>query len=331
MRAGVAATVLVVEDDPEILRLMKSVLGRDFNVLGATSAEEALQVLARERVQAVISDQMLPAMSGVELLKEVAALQPDAARVLVTASTRVDTVQEAINVARVKRFLAKPFRVAELLSTVGEAIHEAAVAQIRSALVRELKGRNVELSRTLAELEARDQSLSSRIEGLAFRDGITGLYTHRYFQEALAVELQRAKVSRRTLGMVLVDVDRFRRFNREYGFAEGDVLLRTVATLVAPGAEASARYACNRFSALLRNVTEADAVAWAERVRAESEAAGQAKAIAGPFTVRCAVAIFPDIGPECPDLIDACEYALDDARAGGGNRVIVARAIAPPA
>ncbi|MBX5484163.1 MAG: diguanylate cyclase [Myxococcaceae bacterium] len=325
MGVHVGATVLVVEDEPEILRLMKSVLGRDFNVLTAASAEEALQLLQTEKVAAIISDQMLPAMSGVELLKEVATRQPDAARVLVTASARVDTLQEAINVARVKRFLAKPFRAAELLAVVGEAIHEMAVAQIKSELVRELKGRNVELSRAMAELEARDKDLSSKLEGLAFRDGVTGLFTHRYFQETLAAEVARARISRRPVSIVLADVDGFRRFNREYGFAEGDLALRTVAAVVA-STEAAARYGSNRFAAILPGVDQPGAHDWAERVRAEVERRGKSRSSPGAFTVRCGVAAFPEIGPTESELVDACERALAEAGLQGGNRVVIAAA-----
>ena len=321
MGAREAATVLVVEDEPEILHLMKQVLSRDFNVSVAGSAEEALKLLRAEKFHAVVSDHMLPAMSGVELLKQVALLQPDAARVLVTASTRIDTAQEAVNIARVKRFLAKPFRAADLLSTVGEAVHEAAVAQIKSHLVRELKERNDELSRALATLEAHDDELSQKLQGLAFRDGVTGLYTHRYFHEALSAELARAKMGGVPRAVAMVDVDHFRAWNREYGFAEGDLLLRRVAgTLVA--CEAPARYGSNRFAVLLPGMSGPEAAAWAEKIRGDVERLGQSRGVPGPFTARVAISVYPDDGAEEDTLIDVVEQRLEDAGREGGNRVL---------
>ncbi len=323
MGARVSATVLVVDDDEQILHLMKQVLGRDFSVLTASSAEEALGFLRQEKVHAVVSDHMLPAMSGVELLREVAALQPDAARVLVTASSRVDTAQDAINVARVRRFLTKPFRAAELLSTVGEAIHESAVAQIKSELVRELKARNTELSRAMSTLESRDRNLSENLQGLAFRDPVTGRYTHRFFQEALSASVVRARASRKGFALVLVDVDRFRAFNAEQGWAEGDVLLNRVAGFLtsASGAEAGARFASNTFAVLLQGSEDAAARAWADGIRQRVEAWSRSDEAPGAVSVRAGYALFPAHGEDEASLLASAERALERAKAQGGNRV----------
>lgn len=309
MGPRVAATVLVVEDEAEILHLMKQVLSRDFVVHTATSGEEALQILRSEKVHAVVSDHMLPEMTGVDLLRQVAQLQPDAARVLVTASTQVATAQDAINVARVRRFLTKPFRAQELLSTVGEAIHEVAVAQIKTELVRELKARNSELSRTMELFRARDSDLSDKLENIALRDAVTGLYIHRYFQEALSAELLRARAARRPLSLVMVDVHQFGHWNREYGFAEGDVLLQRLAELLDAGGVA-ARYGGGRFAVLLPNATSEDARGWAERIRAAAEQLGKGKELAGPFVLRLGAATFPDEAQDEAELIDAAVRAL---------------------
>ena len=82
MREPVAAKIVVVEDDAAVLRMMTQVLSQDFLVFSSASAEEALEVLKKERVQAVVADQMLPGMLGVALLRRVSALQPEAARIL---------------------------------------------------------------------------------------------------------------------------------------------------------------------------------------------------------------------------------------------------------
>ena len=322
----VAASVLVVEDDPEILRLMQQVLSRDFVVHTATDAEEALQILSKERVHAVVSDHMLPTMSGVELLRIVASQHPDAARVLVTASTRMDTAQEAVNVARVRRFLAKPFRANDLLSTVGEAIHEMAVAQIKSELVRELKGRNSELSGALAQLAARDKDLSKKIENFALNDNVTGLFTHRYFQEALSAELVRAKVARSTLALVIVDIDRFRAWNHDYGYAEGDVVLRRLGEALV-GAEAASRYGGDVLAALLPRADAAHAQQWAESLCRKARELGRERDLAGRFTVRCGVALFPEHATHDQDLIDAAERAVAVAKSQGGDCVVLASSL----
>ncbi|MBF5044998.1 MULTISPECIES: diguanylate cyclase [Myxococcaceae] len=334
MAERVAARVLVVEDDPAILRLMQQVLSQDFNVFTAASGEEALAVLRAERVHAVVADQMLPGIVGVELLRQVSVEQPHAARILVTASARVEDAQDAINVAKVKRFLAKPFRTGELLSTVGEAVHEAALGEIKTQLVAELKERNSHLSRTLEALEVRDQGLLKKLEGLAFRDGLTSLFTHRYFQEALSAELARVRRRTRCFALLFADVDGFRAYNLARGYAEGDALLRELARLLAvpevtPVRSASpqdiaARYGSNRFSLLLPQTERARALETAERIRAGAERLelpGGAR-----ITVSVSVALFPEHGGSEQALIQAGERALREAKAAGGNRVEVASA-----
>lgn len=316
----VAASVLVVEDDAEILRLMKQVLSRDFVVHTASSGEEALQILRTQKVHAVVSDHMLPSMTGVDLLREAAMLQPDAARVLVTASTRMDTAQEAVNVAKVKRFLTKPFRTAELIATVGEAIHEVALTQIKTQLVQELKARNSVLSRAVNALEARDTDLSHKLEQLALRDAVTGLFTHRYFMEALAAERARSQRTRGSFSLVLFGVDAFRIFNREYGYSEGDHLLRRVARLLAP-LETAARYGGDRFAVLLAGVEREGALATAEQVRVDAEKVGHSADSPGSFTLSAGVATFPDQGEDEEALVDAAERALSQAKKAGGNRI----------
>ncbi len=316
----VAASVLVVEDDAEILRLMKQVLSRDFVVHTAASGEEALQILRTQKVHAVVSDHMLPTMTGVDLLREAATLQPDAARVLVTASTRMDTAQEAVNVAKVKRFLTKPFRTAELIATVGEAIHEVALTQIKTQLVQELKDRNSVLSRAVNALEARDADLSHKLEQLVLRDPVTGLFTHRYFMEALSAERARSQRTRGSFSLVLFGVDAFRTFNREYGYAEGDHLLRRVARLLVP-LETAARYGGDRFAVLLAGVGREGARATAEQVRAQAETLAQSPDSPGHFTLSAGVVTFPDQGEDEEELVDAAERALIEAKRAGGNRV----------
>lgn len=346
MADSVAAKVLVVEDSPAFLQLMKQILSKDFTVFTTTSAEEALQLLRTERVHAVVADQMLPGMVGVELLKQVASLQPNAARILVTASGRVEDAQDAINQARVRRFLAKPFRTQDLLATVGEAVHEAALVEIRDRLVQELKERNGlgnrpppshprqrKAGRRPTALEQVDSDLDSR---MALRDGLTGVFNHRFFQEALSAELVSARRQKRKVGLVLVDVDGFRRYNLSLGYASGDKLLQQVGQiLVLEATDSSAggqeshtleiisRYGGDVFGVLLPTADMEAGRQYAERVRLAVERFSSSKEAGHgfPVTVSAAVAVFPDSAQNEQELIAVAEEALRAAKAEGRNRV----------
>ncbi|WP_281171741.1 GGDEF domain-containing response regulator [Cystobacter fuscus] len=361
MSEPVAAKVLVVEDNRTMLALMQYYLSKDFTVFLARSAEEALEVLQREQLHAVVSDQNLgDGLMGVDLLKRVSELQPHAARILVTASQKLEDAQKAINEARVNHFLTKPFTEQELKNTVGQAVHNAALVAIRDKMVQELKeqlglrpakpaaGRSPPSSTRIKTVEPRapdakgggNQPLIPESERLAFRDGLTGLYNHRYFQEALSAGLLSARRREQKLMLVLVDIDGFRRFNLSRGYAEGDKLLRRVAQLVTElmedpvtharsdnSSEIAARYDWDVFGVVLCNADVERARTYAEKLRKaveeldfpEGTGGGQ-----GEVTVSAAISVFPDPARSEQDLISFAEKALRASKLVGPNRVVIA-------
>ncbi|WP_433307133.1 response regulator [Actinoplanes sp. CA-030573] len=117
------STVLVVDDESEILEALSLQLRRDHRVLTAGSGDDALRVLADAGpVAAVISDLRMPGMDGVELLRRVQLEYPDTTRVLHTAQSDLNAAIAAINDGGVYRYLAKPVKSEELRATVQEAV-----------------------------------------------------------------------------------------------------------------------------------------------------------------------------------------------------------------
>lgn len=351
-----------------MLALMQYYLSKDFTVFLARSAEEALEVLQREQLHAVVSDQNLgDGLMGVDLLKRVAELQPHAARILVTASQKLEDAQKAINEARVNHFLTKPFTEQELKNTVGQAVHNAALVAIRDKMVQELKeqiGLRPAVAKPAAaagpgarpssppstRVKAVDTqkpeskgsatpSLIPESERQAFRDGLTGLYNHRYFQEALSAGLLSARRREQKLALVLVDIDGFRRFNLSRGYTEGDKLLRRVAQVVTEmmedpvtharsdnSSEIAARYDWDVFGVVLCNADVERARTYADKVRkaVEEMAFPEEDGVAGEVTVTVSVAVFPDQARNEQELISTAEKALRTSKAGGPNRVVLA-------
>jgi diguanylate cyclase (GGDEF)-like protein len=341
-----------------MLALMQYYLSKDFTVFLARSAEEALELLQREQLHAVVSDQNLgDGLMGVDLLKRVAELQPHAARILVTASQKLEDAQKAINEARVNHFLTKPFTEQELKNTVGQAVHNAALLAIKDKMMRELKERvlNPDSGKSAAskpaagarpkpaeqrQPEGKGVSLIPESERLAFRDGLTGLYNHRYFQEALSAGLLSARRREQKLALVLVDIDGFRRFNLSRGYAEGDKLLRRVAQLVNElmedpvtharsdnSSEIAARYDWDVFSVVLCNADVERARTYAEKLRKAVEELdfpeGSGGAV-GEVTVTAAVVVFPDQARNEQELISTAENVLRASKVNGPNRVVLA-------
>jgi diguanylate cyclase (GGDEF)-like protein len=117
-----APTLLLVDDEPNILRALTRTLRRDgYRILTAGSARQAFELLAENEVQVVLSDQRMPAMSGTDFLGEVKSLYPDTVRLVLSGYTDLAAVTEAINRGAIYRFLTKPWVDEQLREHVREA------------------------------------------------------------------------------------------------------------------------------------------------------------------------------------------------------------------
>jgi EAL domain-containing protein (putative c-di-GMP-specific phosphodiesterase class I)/CheY-like chemotaxis protein len=107
-------SVLLVDDDPDVLRLLQLALRREvYDIHTAASAEEALIVLAHTPIAVLVSDHGLPGMQGLELLGRVKTMYPDTLRIVLSGYTDTAVVTAAINDGAVYRFLTKPCAGAE--------------------------------------------------------------------------------------------------------------------------------------------------------------------------------------------------------------------------
>ena len=334
--------ILIVDDDDDMVAMLEAVLGEDFTVLTARDAPQALQQLGATQFAGVIADHMLPGMSGIELLDGALVMQPHAARVLITASDRINVLRDAINEARVHRFLSKPLRLNELPTLVGEAIREAQLEVENARLVAELSKKNAELAlaNERLELEVAErtrelQAAVAELEQLALRDGLTGLFNHRYFQECLEVELSRAARHQHPVGFLFIDVDHFKHYNDRNGHPEGDKLLRKIANVLVGGRESGlpvatrksdvvARYGGEEFVMLLPETTLEGALIKAERLRSAIASYKFDNAHTQPLgcvSVSIGVACYPHHGKDKPTLIAAADRMLYKAKHDGRNRV----------
>jgi two-component system probable response regulator PhcQ len=115
--------VLIVDDEHIITDLLKDALSREpYGILSASSAEEALPILDRERLDVVISDEKMPGMSGSEFLAVVREKYPDTIRMILTGHASLESAIRAINEGEVYRFFTKPCNVFDLAMTIRQAI-----------------------------------------------------------------------------------------------------------------------------------------------------------------------------------------------------------------
>jgi DNA-binding NarL/FixJ family response regulator len=133
----------LVDDDEAALALAAALEGAPYEVLTAKSAAEALEVLEREDIQVVVSDEWMPGMRGVELLAQVAREYPYIVRILLTGDPQLDAAVRAINEGEIFRFLTKPCSPATLDAVIREALIRQSRGQLKEELMR-VAGQGIE-------------------------------------------------------------------------------------------------------------------------------------------------------------------------------------------
>ena len=188
----------------------------------------------------------------------------------------------------------------------------------------------VAISRDVTE----QKGLAERLETLATEDGLTGLANRRLFDERVLQEWSRGSRERASLGLLLVDLDHFKKYNDEYGHPAGDACLRIVAGVLAAEAQRpadlAARYGGEEFAMLLPNTDAAGCERIAERVRRALRAAAIPHAPNQPSGLVtasiggaiCRLGVERSAGPAV--LIEAADRALYAAKAAGRDRLVMA-------
>ena len=158
-------------------------------------------------------------------------------------------------------------------------------------------------------------------------DGLTGVYNHRYCQDRLAVEIERARRYDRTLSLIMLDLDDFKVFNDTWGHQEGDKLLKWFATLCSRtvrNIDVLSRYGGEEFLAILPESGGEEALAAAERIREATFR--QSLVVFGKnrgATVSAGVATFPEHGASRHALTLNADAALYYAKQRGKNRCFI--------
>src|SRR5262249_4101295 len=144
--------LLVVDDEPDLVQSVQDLLRRDYRVLGATRAREGLQILEREKVHIVMSDQRMPEMTGGEFLSWLRDTPPDTVRLLFTAYSDLKTVTEAVNQGNIYRYITKPWDEQELQGVLRQAAEHYDLIAERKRLLAELREKNEQLEQANADL-----------------------------------------------------------------------------------------------------------------------------------------------------------------------------------
>jgi diguanylate cyclase (GGDEF)-like protein len=183
-----------------------------------------------------------------------------------------------------------------------------------------------QLSLSLTNIELRE-----RLENMALRDGLTGLYNRRFLDETLERDLSKLQRDRKSGAVMLLDVDHFKRFNDSHGHQAGDEALRRVGTALLASVRQSdvvCRYGGEEFLVFLPDCNTAEATAKAEKIRAAVSGTSMTmgERVIPSVTISIGLAMFPTHAQTRAPLIQMADRALYQAKAAGRNRVVVAGA-----
>ncbi len=139
--------VLVVDDEPDVLRSVHDLLRIDYEVVTCQRASEALEHLkAASDFAVILSDQRMPGMTGVELLQQASRIRPDTSRLLFTAYADIHAVIAAINQGHIFRYITKPWDAEELESVIRQAVERHDLIVEKNQLLADLQSANAKLT-----------------------------------------------------------------------------------------------------------------------------------------------------------------------------------------
>ena len=195
-----------------------------------------------------------------------------------------------------------------------------------------------ELANAVAEhvaLALANLQLRETLRSQSIRDPLTGLFNRRFMEESLEREILRAGRNNSTIGILLLDIDHFKRYNDTFGHEAGDAVLREVGALLRKqvrGEDIPCRYGGEEFLLLLPGAPAEIALHRAEQLR---EAVRHLNVnfhgqTLGTLTISIGVAMFPQHGTGADSLLESGDRALYTAKESGRDQVLLATPISSP-
>lgn len=294
MPEGKDKVKILVIDDEEVMRSLLTDFLTDagYEVTAVATGEEGLEKVKTDGYAIVITDLRMPGIDGLEVLEKVRVMDMDICIIVITAYPSVESAVEAIREGAYD-YISKPFNIEEIKVVLRRAIE-------RHYLLKEAGQK--EFYRELSIL-----------------DGLTGVYNHRYFQEVLPREIERAKRYRHPICLLMIDLDDFKKYNDTYGHLAGDKLLREFAQFFVGTIRTTDevfRYGGEEFVIIYSETPKQGGIEVAKRMLNLTK-----KNM--PLSISIGLSCFPDDAENKGDLIKRADEALYQAKRLGKNRICI--------
>ena len=295
--------LLIIDDDEDVRLLLRDLLEEsDYEVQTAQCGEDALRMIRSSTYDLVVTDLRLTGMHGLEVIKEVKAIDAGIDVIVMTGYASVNSAVESMKAGAVD-YITKPFNS----------------DQIRMVVKKNVERREYQ---RLAQEREFYRVLSSI-------DGLTELYNYRYLHQYLKMELEREKRYKRQLSLVMIDIDNFKNYNDQFGHLVGDLVLKKIAAIfrnATRGCDVLCRYGGEEFAIILPETSKEEAVIVCERIRKSVETAEMVDELGKPVgkvTVTLGLSSFPADADNKDDLIDNADRALYQGKEAGKNCIFL--------
>lgn len=282
--------ILIIEEDAALAAQLDSTLKTiGYRTWVMADAKEGINLLHSNAFSVVITEMRSAQMNGSQVTQAVHKISEQTSVVVVTPYSFISSAIEAME-AGAYGYITKP---------------------LNSSEIRIVTERAVEKHFLLSGNEEKDFLVD-----LAVRDGLTGLFNRRYFNELIASEANRLKRSPVALSLLMLDIDNFKKYNDTQGHQAGDVLLKDAAKVfknsVRPQ-DVICRYGGEEFIIILAQTDKTASKIVAERLRVQCE-------LYLPTTVSIGIASMPEDALEVSALIEKADGALYQAKRTGKNK-----------
>lgn len=300
----ITGTLLYVEDDLDIQNLVIHMLAKKFPQLTLFHAENGkigLDLFSTKHPDIVVTDIRMPVMDGLQMIKEIKALDNDARIIVLTAASDTDFILEAVDFG-ITHYVLKPIKIEKFITAIERCFE------------------SINMKRRLCRQ-------NDEIRRMAYHDLLTGLPNRQLFNELINQALAQAQRNRhnRLLAVLFLDLDRFKIVNDTLGHNIGDKLLQAVAHRLKQCCQRNrdtvARRGGDEFIIML---PELDSTQEAVRVAMKI-----INAFAAPFIITdhelfigasIGISIFPEDGTDGEMLVKHADIAMYRAKEGGRGR-----------
>ncbi|MEQ8552529.1 MAG: response regulator [Cyclobacteriaceae bacterium] len=156
-------SLLYVDDETTNLRVFKSNFRKFFNVYTTANPVEAIDILAENDIQVIVTDQRMPEMTGTELLEKILPDYPDMIKIILTGFTDIEAIKDGINRCGIHKYITKPWNFDEMKGVLDRAMESYQQSQDSEEHLKDLEVTNVELERRVKERTEEINNINKRL------------------------------------------------------------------------------------------------------------------------------------------------------------------------